>query len=90
MVQNTINTSAAILVRAFSTGRKEMSPELAAYLLTVKLDPADAERANQLAQKARTGTLTPNEECEIDEYRRVGRVIETLKLRALNVIKASR
>ncbi len=59
-----------------------MSAELANFVLAIKLDPRDEQRANELAAKARSGSLSQEEETEIDEYRRVGRTIEILKLRA--------
>ena len=90
MVQNTINTSASILARALGTGRQEMSLELATFLLAITLDPVDAKRADELAEKARNGTLTSSEQGEIEEYRRIGRVIEAIKLRARNVVNSAR
>lgn len=90
MIQSTANTSATILARALSAGSQDMSLELANYLLSIQLDPADARRANELADKARSGALTASEESELDEYRRIGRVIETLRLRALKVVNSKR
>jgi len=66
-----------------------MSLELATYLLAIKLDPADAKQADELAEKARNGTLSSSEAAEIEEYRRIGRVIETLKLRARKVVNSA-
>jgi len=66
-----------------------MSPEAARYFLAVKLDPQDEQRANELAQLARDGSLSEEQQAEIDEYRRVGRVMELLKLRASAVLKQS-
>ena len=71
-----------ILSRALATTVQSMSEELAHYLLTVKLDPVDESRANELAAKAREGALSAEEQAEIEEYRRVGRVMEILRLRA--------
>lgn len=82
MPQTTLNTQSMILSRALSTAAESMSEELARYLLTIKLDPADESRANELAGKAREGVLSAEEQAEIDEYRRVGRVMEILRLRA--------
>lgn len=88
MIQTTNNTSATIFTRALSAGTEAMSVELAEYLLKIKLDPVDAKRANELAEKSRMGALTSSEENEIEEYRRAGRMIETLKLRATKVVKS--
>jgi hypothetical protein len=82
MTQTLFNTQAMILSRALATTVQSMSEELAHYLLTVKLDPVDESRANELAAKAREGALSAEEQAEIEEYRRVGRVMEILRLRA--------
>jgi hypothetical protein len=82
MIQTSFTTSATIFARALMATPREMSPELAAYLVAIELDPEDAKRANELADKVRAGALTEEEESELDEYRRIGRLIETLKLRA--------
>ena len=83
------NTQALILDRAFGLSTSSMSPEAARYFLAVKLDPQDEQRANELAQLARDGSLSEEQQAEIDEYRRVGRVMELLKLRASAVLKQS-
>ena len=77
-----INTQAAILDRALGTRPSALSADAARYFLSIRLDPKDEKRANELAEKARQGSLNDDEQAEIDEYRRVGRVIEMLKLRA--------
>ena len=86
MSQATLNTQTTILSRALSAVAEPMSEELAHYLLSIRLDPADEQRANNLANKAREGLLTTEEHVEIDEYRRVGRVMEILRLRARNAL----
>lgn len=82
MSQATLNTQTTILSRALSAIAEPIGEELAHYLLSIRLDPADEQRANELASKAREGLLTTEENAEIDEYRRVGRVMEILRLRA--------
>ena len=82
MSHATLNTQTTILSRALSAVAEPMGEELARYLLSIRLDPADEQRANQLAEIAREGLLSTEEQVEIDEYRRVGRVMEILRLRA--------
>ena len=82
MSQATLNTQTTILSRALSAVAEPMGEELARYLLSIRLDLADEQRANQLAEKAREGLLSTEEQAEIDEYRQVGRVMEILRLRA--------
>jgi uncharacterized protein YnzC (UPF0291/DUF896 family) len=59
-----------------------MAPDAARFFLSIRLDPSDLRRANELAARSRDGSLTTDEQREIDEYRRVGRFIEMLKVRA--------
>ena len=82
MSTSAINTQASILDRALGHDVSNLSADTARYFLSIRLDGTDEERANELAEKARSGTLTVDEQAEIDEYRRVGRVIEMLKMRA--------
>lgn len=76
------NTEAKILSRALDAASLTIDDELARFLLSLALDPRDAQRADELAEKARQGTMNAEEQAEIEEFRRVGRVIETLRLRA--------
>ena len=77
-----INTEAKILSRALDSAPLSMADALAQFLLSLALDPRDAQRADELAKKARQGILTTEEQAEVEEFRRVGRLIETLRLRA--------
>ncbi|MCU0713517.1 MAG: DUF896 domain-containing protein [Pirellula sp.] len=88
MIQPSPTTSATILARALMANPREMSPELAAYIDSIELDPEDLKRVNELAIKVRAGLLTAEEEHELDEYRRIGRIIETLKLRAKTILNS--
>lgn len=63
-----------------------MTTDVANYFMSIRLEKADEQRANQLAEKARAGLLSDPEQAEIDEYRRIGRIIEMLKLRAKAVL----
>lgn len=81
MSSSTLNNQSTILDRAL-TATGVPTAATAEYLLSIQLDPSDADRANKLAERAREGELTAAEQAEIDEYRRVGKVVEMLKLRA--------
>jgi hypothetical protein len=63
-------------------GPAEMPPEAARFLVGLELCPSDRELLNQLAEKARQGTLSSTEERDLEEFRRVGRLVEVLKLKA--------
>lgn len=82
MTQTILNTQATIFSRALRSASQPMPVDLARYLVIIQLDPSDEQRANERAEETRQGYLSTIEQAEIDEYRRVGRLIETLKLRA--------
>jgi len=54
----TPNSEAAILARIIQADERQLTPEAARYLLSMKLPPADEDRVNQLSAKAREGSLT--------------------------------
>lgn len=71
-----------IMVRALDEQPEGLSPEAARYFLTLRLAGQDTQRVNDLAEKARQGTLAPVEERDLDEYRRCLRFMDILKLKA--------
>jgi len=85
-----MNTQAAILDRALDTNPSGMTLDAARYFWAIRLDPVNDLRANELAAKARDGSLTTDEQQEINEYRRTGRVIEMLRIRAHSVLNQAR
>lgn len=87
MSQTIFNTQGTILDRAFSSIQAGMSVEAAKYFLSITLSDLDRQRANDLAARARAGSLTSEEQSEIDEYRRAGRTIEMLRIRAKSVVE---
>ena len=75
-------TQTAILSRLPALATERLAPEVAKFILEIELAAEDRQRLDELAEKARQGTLSGDEEAEIEEYRRAGRVVEMLKLRA--------
>ena len=57
----TPNTEAAILARIIQSDASALTPEVARYLLSMRLPPADEERVNELSAKARAGSLGERE-----------------------------
>ena len=53
-------------------------PTTARELLSLKFDESDQERMNELSRKAQDGTLTLQEQTEIDSYRRAGYLLGVL------------
>ncbi len=87
MSQVIFNTQGTILDRAFSSIPSGMSVDAAKYFLCIDLSDSDRQRASDLAAKARADSLTSEEQLEIDEYRRAGRTIEMLRIRAKSVVE---
>ena len=75
-----------ILGRVLSQGA--IPPEAAKYFAALELSPGDRERLNQLASKARQGALSDQEALDLEEFRRVGRLVEVLKLSARKLISS--
>src|SRR5438132_1328732 len=78
----TLNHEATILSRAIDPENGNWSPGIAEGILTIRLSPADRERMNELAAKAREGALGPDEEMELESYRQVTRLLELMKAKA--------
>jgi hypothetical protein len=76
----------AILGRSFDLGVDQMSPETAQFILSMKLADDDRQRLEELAAKARRGNLTEADDAELEEYRRAGRMMEMMKLKARIVL----
>jgi hypothetical protein len=82
---STIATSdhgSEILVRTIKPAEGGMSAEAAREILHFKLSNDDRDRVNQLAAKAREGTLKPDERSELDDYERVTALLELMQSKA--------
>jgi hypothetical protein len=71
-----------VLARSIDRAGAQMSPEVARYFLDLQLSDVDRGTLNALAEKSRQGSLTPAEQADLDEYRRVGRLVELMKVKA--------
>jgi hypothetical protein len=78
----TLNSEAEILSRVIAPGDPTLPPDTAKIILTFDFGQEDRERMNQLAEKAREGTLTVEEQSEIDCYERVGHFLSLLRSKA--------
>ncbi len=82
------NTSeVAILRRVLEPNQPTLSAAAARAFLTFDFTEADKERMRQLAAKAREGTLTPAEQTEINNYERVGHLLNMLRSKARRSLK---
>lgn len=85
----TIDRGAEILARAVEPQTGDWSREAADAIGRVKLSEFDTQRVNDLAAKAREGTLSADERSELDEYERVASLIELLQSKARRSVKSS-
>ena len=73
---------AEILTRVISPDDPSLKRKVAEAILTMGFKPADQQRMNDLAEKARGGILSPAERAEADSYERVGHFVSLLKSKA--------
>jgi hypothetical protein len=83
----TQNTEAAILARVIEADQSEMTPDVARYLLSMRLPRADGARVDELSAKARAGTLTDPETAELDSYLHIGSLLAVMQSRARRLLK---
>lgn len=77
-----LDEETAIFGRAIDPSNWSMSPAAAEAILDLRLPDPDRQRMNELAEKARQGELTVDEEIAIESYRQVGCLIELMKSKA--------
>ena len=75
-------TQTGILSRAINPHDPTWSEAASRSILDIKLTNDDNRRRDELAEKARAGTLTAEETRELDSYREVGRILELMKAKA--------
>jgi len=85
----TPNTEAAILARVIQSDASAITPDVARYLLSMRLPPADEEHVNELSAKARAGSLGESEAQELDSYLHIGRLLAAIQSRARRLLKNS-
>jgi hypothetical protein len=78
----TTTSEAAILSRVLEPDKPLLSTDAARSILALDFTPADRDRMNALSAKARAGTLTADENEELDNYIRVGDLLSILQLKA--------
>jgi hypothetical protein len=83
----TPNTEAAILARIIQSEERELTPEAARYLLSMKLPSGDEERVQELSAKARSGSLTDSETQELDSYLHIGILLGVMQSKARRLLR---
>jgi hypothetical protein len=66
---------------------QELSPRAARAIIGLSFPKSHRTRMHELSAKARAGTLTPEDNAEMDNYERVGSILSTLKSKARQVLK---
>jgi hypothetical protein len=77
----------AVLEQFAELDVQSISPETASKLLSFQFDNLHHERVRLLSEKAQQGTLTPDEQDDLDEYIRVGTLLGILQSRARQVLR---
>lgn len=78
---------AAILNRLATEDEAEISAEAAEGILSLHFSSADKNRMHELSKKARDGSITSDEQVEVEAYSRIGSLLGVLKSRARRTIK---
>jgi hypothetical protein len=68
---------------------EDLSPRAARAILGLSFPKKDVTRMHELSAKARAGTLTSDEDAEMDIFERVGSILSTLKSKARQALKRS-
>ena len=66
---------------------RELTPDAARYLLSIKLPSSDEYRVDELSAKARAGALTEAESQELDGYLHIGSLVAVLQSTARRLLK---
>ena len=83
------SSQAAIFGRLIEADQEVLSPDLARYLLRLSFPRPDRERVNELAAKARAGTLSVEERDELDRYNLAGDVLALWQSKARRSLSRS-
>ncbi len=87
MSLTTANNEADILSRVIAPNQPSLSEDAARSILALGFGQPDRQRMDDLAEKAREGTLTPAERAELDGYERVGCLLGILQSKARQSLK---
>ena len=80
---------AEILTRVIAPDDPRLEKKAAEAILALGFKAADWRRMDELAAKARLGTLTDDERAEADSYERVGHFVSLLKSKARRALASS-
>ncbi len=76
------NSFAEVWERTIQPSQANLTPDAARYFLQLRFDAKDLGRMNELAATARTGSLTPEQEHELENYMQLGWFLDLMKSKA--------
>lgn len=71
-----------IIEAVVTNGTRKLSPEVANGLLQLKFDEKSISRIRNLLRKNNKGTISANERIRLENYLRVGRMLDLLHAKA--------
>ena len=83
------NTEAAILSRVIQVEDGDLSRSAAEYLLSIRFGDHDVARMNELSEAARQGTLTAEEQAELDSYIHVNNLLSIMQSKGRRALQRS-
>jgi hypothetical protein len=84
----TPSTDGAIWARIVQPDIGNLGCEASQTLLQLDFGPADRSRMEELAEKASSGTLTPDERKDAESYNRVAHLLALLQSKARQSLRA--
>jgi hypothetical protein len=84
-----VDSEMSILTRVIGTDETVLAPEVAREFLGWTFSDFDQQRMSWLAEKARAGTLSPEERAESESYERVSSFIGILKSKARRSLRTT-
>ncbi len=66
---------------------RKLTPKVARVFLGLSFPESEKVRMRELSAKARAGTLTPDEDRQMDDCERAGAILSILKSRARQVLR---
>jgi hypothetical protein len=82
MVAATLSPEVEILTRLIGPDNPSFTPEAARSILQLRFSDEDTQRMDELASKARAGSLTDAEETQLHGYMFVGAMVDLLHSKA--------
>lgn len=89
MSPSTVSAEAEILARVIGPDAPGFSPDAARSILQLRFNDADTNRMNELAAKARKGSLSTGEEEQLHAYLLVGAMVDLMHSKARQTLKDS-